>query len=69
MTPSTAVYIFPVCSKEKFAELAGLSEDYVQDMIEDGRLPILPKTGLRQKVLINLEALRLQCQASALVSR
>ncbi|MBP4058653.1 regulatory phage cox family protein [Aeromonas caviae] len=69
MTPSIAVYTFPVCSKEKFAELAGFTEDLVQTMIEDGRLPILPKTGLRQKVLINLEALRLQCQASALVSR
>ncbi len=69
MTPSIAVYTFPVCSKEKFAEMTGFTEDYVQSMIEEGRLPILPKTGLRQKVVINLEALRLQCQASALVSR
>ncbi|MGY3851476.1 Cro/Cl family transcriptional regulator [Aeromonas aquatilis] len=69
MTPTIPVYTFPVCSKEKFAELAGFTEDFVQTMIEDGRLPTLPKTGRRQKVLINLEALRLQCQASALVSR
>ncbi|MFM5138445.1 Cro/Cl family transcriptional regulator [Aeromonas rivipollensis] len=63
------VYTFPVCSKEMFAEASGFSEDYVQSMIEDGRLPILPKTGLRQKVLINLEALRMQCQSAALISR
>lgn len=69
MTLTIPVYTFPVCSKEKFAELAGFTEDFVQTMIEDGRLPTLPKTGRRQKVLINLEALRLQCQASALVSR
>jgi hypothetical protein len=69
MTTTIPVYTFPVCSKEKFAELAGFTEDFVQTMIEDGRLPTLPKTGRRQKVLINLEALRLQCQASALVSR
>jgi hypothetical protein len=69
MTPTIPVYTFPVCSKEKFAELSGFTEDYVQTMIEAGRLPILPKDGQRQKAVINLEALRLQCQASALVSR
>lgn len=69
MTPSIAVYTFPVCSKEKFAELAGFTEDYVQSMVEEGRLPILPKTGLRQKVVINLEALRMECHQAALVSR
>ncbi|CAJ1760276.1 hypothetical protein LMCDFJHI_00128 [Aeromonas salmonicida] len=69
MTPTIPVYTFPVCSKEKFAELSGFSEDYVQSMIEAGRLPYLPKDGQRQKVVINLEALRMQCQAAALVSR
>ena len=69
MTPTTTVYTFPVCSKEKFAELAGFSEDYVQTMIEGGRLPTLTKPGSRQKVMINLEALREQCQKEALVSR
>ena len=69
MTPNITVYTFPVCSKEKFAELAGFSEDYVQPLLEDGRLPTLPKTGRRQKVIINLEALREQCQKEALVSR
>ncbi|MGL6052186.1 MAG: Cro/Cl family transcriptional regulator [Aeromonas salmonicida] len=69
MTPPIPVYTFPVCSKEKFAELSGFTEDYVQTMIEAGRLPILPKDGQRQKAIINLEALRLQCQASAQVSR
>ncbi len=69
MTPSIPVYTFPVCSKEKFAEMTGFTEDYVQSMIEAGRLPILPKTGLRQKVVINLEALRMECHQAALVSR
>ncbi|PKQ81888.1 Cro/Cl family transcriptional regulator [Aeromonas sobria] len=69
MTPPIPVYTFPVCSKEKFAELSGFTEDYVQTMIEAGRLPILPKDGQRQKAIINLEELRRQCQAAALVSR
>ncbi len=69
MTPSIPVYTFPVCSKEKFAEMTGFTEDYVQSMIEEGRLPILTKTGLRQKVVINLEALRMECHQAALVSR
>jgi len=69
MTPSIPVYTFPVCSKEKFAEMTGFTEDYVQSMIEEGRLPILPKTGLRQKVVINLEALRMECHQVAHVSR
>ncbi|MDH1896698.1 Cro/Cl family transcriptional regulator [Aeromonas media] len=69
MTPSIPVYTFPVCSKEKFAEMTGFTEDYVQSMVEEGRLPILPKTGLRQKVVINLEALRMECHQAALVSR
>jgi len=69
MTPSIPVYTFPVCSKEKFAEMTGFTEDYVQSMIEAGRLPILPKTGLRQKVVINLEALRMECHQVAHVSR
>ncbi|MGU5595095.1 Cro/Cl family transcriptional regulator [Aeromonas sanarellii] len=69
MTPSIPVYAFPVCSKEKFAEMTGFTEDYVQSMIEAGRLPILPKTGLRQKVVINLEALRMECHQVAHVSR
>lgn len=69
MTPSIPVYTFPVCSKEKFAEMTGFTEDYVQSMIEEERLPILTKTGLRQKVVINLEALRMECHQAALVSR
>lgn len=69
MTPSIPVYTFPVCSKEKFAEMTGFTEDYVQSMIEAGRLHILPKTGLRQKVVINLEALRMECHQVAHVSR
>lgn len=69
MTPSIPVYTFPVCSKEKFAEMTGFTEDYVQSMIEAGRLPILPKTGQRQKVVINLEALRMECHQVAHVSR
>ncbi len=69
MTQMQPVFTFPVCSKEKFAEMTGFTEDYVQSMIEAGRLPILPKTGLRQKVVINLEALRMECHQAALVSR
>ena len=69
MTQMQPAFTFPVCSKEKFAEMTGFNEDYVQSMIETGRLPILPKTGLRQKVLINLEALRMECHQAALISR
>lgn len=69
MTQMQPVFTFPVCSKEKFAEMTGFTEDYVQSMIEAGRLPILTKTGLRQKVVINLEALRMECHQAALVSR
>ncbi|MGE6118442.1 Cro/Cl family transcriptional regulator [Aeromonas salmonicida] len=69
MTQTQPAFTFPVCSKEKFAEMTGFTEDYVQSMIEKGRLPILPKTGLREKVVINLEALRMECHAAALISR
>ena len=69
MTQMQPAFTFPVCSKEKFAEMTGFTEDYVQSMIDGGRLPILPKSGLRQKVVINLEALRMECHQAALVSR
>jgi hypothetical protein len=64
MTQMQPAFTFPVCSK-----MTGFTEDYVQSMIEAGRLPILPKTGLRQKVVINLEALRMECHQAASVSR
>ncbi|EKB25937.1 hypothetical protein [Aeromonas dhakensis] len=69
MPQMAASFTLPVCSKEYFAENTGFSERYVQLLISEGYLPILPKKGRSSKVLINLEALRMQCQSVALVSR
>lgn len=67
MPQSESGFTFPVCSKEKFAEIAGFEVRYVQYLISQGLLPILPKHGRSAKVMINLEALRLKCQQSARV--
>lgn len=65
MPQSESGFTFPVCSKEKFAKESGFDVRYVQHLIDQGLLPILPKHGLRAKVMINLEALRIKCRQSA----
>lgn len=67
MPENQYAFTFPVCSKEKFAELTGFSERYVQHLISQGQLPILPKSGSKAKVMINLEALRAKCHQAAQV--
>lgn len=52
---------FPVCSKEMFAQLSGFSPRYVQHLLNEGLLPILPKHGQRAKVIINLDEIRRRC--------
>ncbi|MDA1381698.1 hypothetical protein PCI56_23720 [Plesiomonas shigelloides subsp. oncorhynchi] len=67
MPENQYAFTFPVCSKEKFAEVTGFSERYVQHLINQGLLPILPKSSPKAKVMINLEALRMTCHQTAQV--
>ena len=67
MPQTESGFTFPICSKEKFAELSGFSERYVQHLINQGQLPILPKSSPKAKVMINLEALRMTCHQTAQV--
>ncbi|WP_458118743.1 regulatory phage cox family protein [Mannheimia haemolytica] len=43
----------PAMTYEKFAECVGMSKEWVQDQVEAGNIPIMPKKG-REKPLINL---------------
>ncbi|WP_076736621.1 regulator, partial [Cronobacter sakazakii] len=49
----------PSISKEKYMELTGLSEDTVDSMLKDGRLPRhrLRKDMGREKIMINIAAM------------
>lgn len=53
--------MFPVMTKEKFAELSGLAEGVIQGMIEKGHLPSI-KIGRHR--LVNLAALAVECVES-----
>lgn len=53
----------PLVSREKFAELLGVTNATVYSMADRGYLPTIHLGGRR--VFINLEALRLQCLAKA----
>lgn len=44
----------PICTVAKFAELTGLTERTVENYVHAGRIPIMPKQGKAEKVLINL---------------
>ena len=44
----------PVCTVERFSELTGLTKRTVENYVHDGRIPIMPKQGKAEKVLINL---------------
>lgn len=43
----------PVVTYAKFAEMVGMSEDWVKDQVQQGKIPIMPKKG-KEKPLINL---------------
>ncbi|HHV9791260.1 regulator [Citrobacter amalonaticus] len=55
----------PSISKEKYIELTGLTEDTVEAMLKDGRLPRhrLRKDMGREKVMINIAALTIDALA------
>jgi len=44
----------PVCSVERFAEISGLTKRTVENYVRAGRIPIIPKQGRSEVVLINL---------------
>lgn len=56
----------PSISKEKYIELTGLTEDTVEAMLKDGRLPRhrLRKDMGREKVMINIAALTIDALAA-----
>lgn len=43
----------PCCTKEEYARRTGINVHTVDKMIQQGRIPILPKKG-NEKVLVNL---------------
>lgn len=55
----------PSISKEKYMELTGLSEDTVDSMLKDGRLPRhrMRKDMGREKIMINIAAITLDALA------
>lgn len=55
----------PSISKEKYMELTGLSEDTIDAMLKDGRLPRhrLRKDMGREKVMINIAAMTIDALA------
>lgn len=54
----------PLLTRERFADLVGLSHPTVFSMCDRGYLPTL---HLGRRVFINLDALRAQCAAKVLV--
>ena len=44
----------PVCTVESFSERTGLTIRTVENYVRAGRIPIMPKQGKAEKVLINL---------------
>lgn len=60
MRPKISItLITPHVTIERYSELTGLSEDTINDMLADGRLPRhrLRKDKKREKVMINIAAL------------
>ncbi|AMG30796.1 Rha family transcriptional regulator [Grimontia hollisae] len=47
----------PFVTKKRFAEMTGQSVRAIDDLIQSGELPILPKKARNATVLINLVAL------------
>lgn len=54
MTPFPIHFDVPVCTVERFSELTGLTQRTVENYVRAGRIPIMPKEGKAEKVLINL---------------
>lgn len=44
----------PVCTVENFSERSGLTQRTIENYVRAGRIPIMPKQGRSEKVLINL---------------
>lgn len=44
----------PVCTVERFAEKTGLTKRTVENYVRAGRIPIIPKQGRAEVVMINL---------------
>ncbi|ATG72898.1 hypothetical protein AN401_02680 [Zobellella denitrificans] len=57
MTQLTVTFDTPVCTTQIFAERTGISVRTVERLVEDGRIPILPKQKKTERTLINLIAL------------
>lgn len=60
MRPNISItLITPHVTIERYSEITGLSEDTINDMLADGRLPRhrLRKDKKREKVMINIAAL------------
>lgn len=54
MTQFPIHFDVPVCTVVRFAELTGLTPRTVENYVRAGRIPIMPKMGAGEKVLINL---------------
>lgn len=57
MTQLNVTFDIPVCTTQVFAERTGISKRTVDRLVEDGRIPILPKQKKTERTLINLIAL------------
>lgn len=57
MTQLNVTFDIPLCTSDVFAERTGISRRTVDRMVEDGRIPILPKKIKGERTLINLIAL------------
>ncbi|OIN09103.1 hypothetical protein [Oceanisphaera psychrotolerans] len=64
MTQIAIHFDCPVVSVDRFCELSGMTKATVQRRIEEGRIPVLPKQGKREVVMVNLmglAALGMEC--------
>ena len=47
----------PFVTYEQFSKLSGIAVNTIRTMVSEGRLPIRPKTRVKEKPLINMVAL------------
>lgn len=57
MTQTAIHFDSPVVGLDHFCELSGMTKATVQRRIEEGRIPVMPKQGKREVVMVNLMAL------------
>ncbi|WP_346351012.1 hypothetical protein N2M06_13395 [Oceanimonas sp. AH20CE76] len=57
MTQLNVTFDTPVCTVKVFATKVGISERTIERMVDEGRIPILPKKIKGERTLINLIAL------------